>query len=344
LRFWVDVDNPPQVQYLVPLAEALRRAGAEVVVTARDDGITFQLLRERDVEFQPVGRSFGKGMRRKAVGLARRTGALVSAFRRGPRPLALVSSSRSSALAARLLGIPSFVVCDYEHADLRIYRFAGSTIVHPDVIGGEEFARQGFDASRLLPFEGLKEDLTFADVDVDRVPAHRFDAEPALARVLFRPPAQETHYYSSASGRLASELLAHLARQRSPVVVFSPRYDWQRESLRGLEWANDPIVLERAVPFVSLLKGVDLVISSGGTMLREAAWLGLPAYSIFMSKVGAVDRHLESLGRLAMISSADMFDRIEFARTTALKPRLEHPGVLDRLAGAIVERAAARPR
>ena len=52
----------------------------------------------------------------------------------------------------------------------------------------------------------------------------------------------------------------------------------------------------KAVPFVPLLKAVDLVICSGGTMLREAAYLGVPAYSIFKSRIGGVDRYLASIG------------------------------------------------
>jgi predicted glycosyltransferase len=280
-------------------------------------------------------------VRRKAVGLVRRSRSLVSAIRSGARPQALVSSSRSSAIAARLLGVPAFILCDYEHAELNIYRRSGSTIVHPDVIAAETFERKGFKVERRLPFAGLKEDLTFAGVDVDGVEPHQFGVDPELRRVLFRPPAEQTHYYSSSSGRLAGELLAYLAPKPSVVVVYSPRYGWQADSLRGLEWANDPIVLDRPVPFVPLLKGVDLAISSGGTMLREAAWLGLPAYSIFMSRMGSVDRYLESLGRLHVVSSKEMFEQMDLARPAQPKPRLEHPGVLDRLTGSILERVDA---
>jgi predicted glycosyltransferase len=189
-----------------------------------------------------------------------------------------------------------------------------------------------------LPFEGLKEDLTFAGLDIDSVSAHRFDADPGLVRVLFRPPAQETHYYSSSSGLLAAELLEYLAPNPAVAVVFTPRYGWQSQSLDGLSWANDPIVLDRPVPFIPLLKGVDLVISSGGTMLREAAWLGLPAYSIFMSTVGRVDRYLESLGRLELISSAGMFNRIDLVRSPSPRARLQHAGALDGLVAGILER------
>ena len=49
-------------------------------------------------------------------------------------------------------------------------------------------------------------------------------------------------------------------------------------------------------------------------MLREAAYLGLPAYSIFRSEIGQVDQYLESIGRLAIVDSPASFDRIAIER------------------------------
>ena len=49
----------------------------------------------------------------------------------------------------------------------------------------------------------------------------------------------------------------------------------------------------------------DLVISGGGTMNREAAALGVPVYSIFRGKIGAVDRYLAKQGRLILIENAE---------------------------------------
>src|SRR5487761_2432338 len=49
----------------------------------------------------------------------------------------------------------------------------------------------------------------------------------------------------------------------------------------------------------------DLVISGGGTMNREAAALGIPVYSIFRGKIGAVDQYLAREGRLTLIESVE---------------------------------------
>ena len=51
----------------------------------------------------------------------------------------------------------------------------------------------------------------------------------------------------------------------------------------------------------SLLAAADLSISGGGTMNREAALLGTPAYSIFTGPTGALDEELIRTGRLVAI-------------------------------------------
>jgi predicted glycosyltransferase len=341
VRVWIDIENPPQVQYLLPFKGAFEAAGADVAVTARDYDMTYPLLEQRGVAFERIGARAGAGQARKVAAALGRARALRSAFRRRPRPVALISAGRGAVLAARSLGIPTFVFGDYEFTDARIYRLTGSYAVYPDVIDRSVQLRRGFPERALMPYRGLKEDLTFAGVDLDAVPTHEFPAlrDSPRARVLFRPPAEESHYYSDESGDLAMATLAHLARLEDAVTIFSARYPRQVEYVSRFEWANEPVVLDRAVPFLELLKAVDAVISGGGTMLREAAYLGVPAYTIFRGTPGAVDLHLQSLGRLRVIASPDDLRGIAFERGARRPVLASNPDLLDELVQAILARA-----
>lgn len=342
-RVWIDIDNPPQVQYLFPFAAAFRRRGAEAVVTARDYGNAIELLSQRTSSFHTVGAEFGKSTFSKTRGAVRRAHALLSLFKRIGQPDVLLSASRSSALAARRLGIDSFIISDYERANRSFYRLTGSYLLYPDVIDPRVLREGGLRASQLIPFHGLKEDVSFAGVDLD-MPAATFSQidDEGLVRVLFRPPSEASHYYDPQSRELALSTLGHLASRPDCVVVFSPRHDWQRRDLDRFTWRRQPVVLDHAVPFVSLLKAVDLVVCSGGTMLREAAYLGIPAVSIFKSHIGAVDRYLESIGRVQIVSSASDLARIRLEKAPPLAPLRANPALLDELAELVLEHAAGR--
>ena len=75
-------------------------------------------------------------------------------------------------------------------------------------------------------------------------------------------------------------------------------------------------VIGKSVPFIPLLNAVDAVV--GGTMAREAAYLGLPAFSVFQGKIGGVDRRLAEQGRLTLLTSSEDIERLDFRRIERL--------------------------
>jgi predicted glycosyltransferase len=101
--------------------------------------------------------------------------------------------------------------------------------------------------------------------------------------------------------------------------------------LDSLQWLNPPIILEDGIEFVSLLKGVDAVVTSGGTMAREAAYLGIPAFSIFKGKKCAVDKYLESLGELVFIENSLQLARTSFQKRVLRKKPQSGALVLDEI-------------
>jgi uncharacterized protein len=344
VKVWLDIDNPPQVQYLLPFLAAFAAAGARTVITARDYESTLALLERAGVEASVFGTRVGRGKLRKVRAMVARTRDLVRFFQEDGRPDVLLSASRPSAVAARWMGIPSFIIGDYEYANLTVYRLAGSTILHPDAIGAEIFRRRGLRAGQLVPFRGLKEDITFAGVDIDKVEPHRLDSiAESLVRVLFRPPSETSHYYRAESTAMARAALEYLAAA-GVAVVFSPRERRQVAYLEGLGWRHPPVVLLEPVPFVALLKSVDAVVCSGGTMLREAAYLGVPAYSIFQSRIGGVDRRLEELGRATLLHSPADLRRLKLEKRGELALLDSNPHLVEELVQLISERFASQAR
>jgi predicted glycosyltransferase len=105
-------------------------------------------------------------------------------------------------------------------------------------------------------------------------------------------------------------------------AVLLPRNKDQESQIRA-QWplgfeAGRLVVPARAVDGLNLLWHSDLVVSGGGTMNREAAALGVPVYSIFRGKIGAVDRQLQAEGRLTLIETVE-----EVQHKIRLQPRLK---------------------
>ena len=92
-----------------------------------------------------------------------------------------------------------------------------------------------------------------------------------------------------------------------------PRNSRQGDEIRKNwpQWfSNERTVIPRsAIDGLNLLWHSDLVVSGGGTMNREAAALGVPVYSIFRGRTGAIDLHLQKEGRLIMVETPDEVDK-----------------------------------
>jgi predicted glycosyltransferase len=338
-HFWVDVDNPPQAQYLSPIARALRERGHSVLLTARDHAPTLEVLANRDETAIQIGGTFGASSLPKVAGtLARAARLHVMVRRRIGQPAAVVSTARSGVLAARTLGAPAFTVLDYEGVELGAFRRSGTVLLHPSVVPAERFTQRGFPAERLHAFPGLKEDLAFSGLDVDvepvDLPAPRDTRLPA---VLIRPPSQTSHYRADASVQALGLVLNRLAMRDDVQVVFSPREATQAEMISERAWNVAPVILERALPLPGLLRAVAWVVTGGGTMLREAAWLGVPGVSVFQGEMPAVDEWLRAEGAIRQVSDAAEAEAIDWSRPPGSSGLQRHPEALEHVTRTVLE-------
>jgi predicted glycosyltransferase len=80
-----------------------------------------------------------------------------------------------------------------------------------------------------------------------------------------------------------------------------------REQRAAIEALSLPSLLlpDHAIDAQSLMALADLVVSAGGTMNREAVALGVPVYTTFAGRLGAVDEQLVEEGRLRSLTSPD---------------------------------------
>ena len=302
-KIWIDLDNSPHVPFFIPIKRELEKRGYVVVLTARDAYQVSELLDFYGLKCRKIGRHFGKNKLLKVVGVVTRALRLVP-FLINERPsLAVSHTSRAQILASSLLGIKSIALGDYEFVqDLVLFR--PSWVIVPDIIPDDSV---GSRKNHILKYRGIKEDVY--------VPS--FKAIPSIRNelgltdqdmvVTIRPPASEAHYHRPESDELFYVAMEYLKSQPNIKIVLLPRNAHQETEVRQ-KWAElisqrRVIIPERVVDGLNLIWFSDLVISGGGTMNREAAALGVPVYSIFRGKIGAVDRYLSEQGRLTLIES-----------------------------------------
>lgn len=336
MRVWVDVTNSPHVVIFRPLIARLEARGHEVTVTSREFAQTIGLLERFGIPHTPVGAHGGGSRAGKARAMARRSAELIRFARARRFDLAVAHGSTDQPLAARLAGTPQVTMFDYEYAAAMHHwngRLATRVLV-PAAIPEEALARYGIRPPKLVRYHGLKEEYYLADHALDPGVLGELGLDPERLIVVVRPPPEVTLYHRGASTDLFAATLARLLGEAPSVqTVVLPRTEAQRESLLG----TAAIVPPHPVDGPSLVAAADLVVSAGGTMNREAAALGVPAYTPFAARLGAVDRSLIAEGRLRRLTSPD--DLVLERRPRGDIPPLRDP---ERLVDLILEPATAR--
>jgi predicted glycosyltransferase len=304
VRVWVDLTNSPHVLVFRPLIRLLRERGAEVEVTAREYAQTLQLLDLHGIEAEPIGRHGGRSAFGKARTELARLGLLRGWARRRRFDLALAHGSHDLTMAARSLRIPSATTFDYEFAWLQhqLGCRAATRVVVPEAIPAERLARYGAKPPKLRRYRGLKEEYYLADFAPDPSVPGQIGVDPARRLVVVRTPPEVSLYHRHGNP-LFLEVLERLGRDDRVHVVVLPRTEEQRRRIRDLGLPS-LLVPERAVDAQSLIAAADVVVSAGGTMNREAVALGVPVYTTFSGRLGAVDEALIRDSRLLTLRDA----------------------------------------
>jgi uncharacterized protein len=337
-KVWIDLDNSPHVPFFLPIIEGLRKANYQVLLTARDSYQVCELLHLHKLSCRVVGRHYGKRQVLKLLGTGLRATQLLPLALR-ERPNLLVShGSRAQFLVGQALRIPTIMMLDYEYVNATGFLHPDWLFV-PEVIPVDHFSQK---PDHVFRYHGLKEDVYVARLKPDSEVRRLLGIRDGELVVTVRPPASEAHYHNPEGELFLSACLKFLLEQPAVRVVMLPRNQNQSNALRSA-WApaiesGRIVIPDSAVDGLNLIWNSDLVISGGGTMNREAAALGVPVYSIFRGRLGAVDEYLSKTGRLTVIDKIeDISSKIDLKhRQPGLPNTGDQRGALECILNAVI--------
>ncbi len=320
MRLWIDLANSPHVPFFRALANRFAAQGHEIEVTAREFAETIPLARAAGFEPQVVGAHAGRAVSAKAGSLVSRAWALATWARARRFDLAVSHNSYSQIVAARMLGLRTITLMDYEYqpANHLAFRFASRVIV-PASFPEQRLRRFGARARKVRRYQGTKEDVYLAGFQADPsfgAQLSELGIKPDNVLVLMRPPAHDALYHRF-QNTLFDEALTMLRANENVQVILLPRNQAQRAA-----YADKGVIIPAApLDGANLIAASDLVISAGGTINREAAALGVPAASIYAGKWAAVDEGLVNEGRLQRITSTDDLRQLRIKKKGSANPR-----------------------
>jgi uncharacterized protein len=305
LRIWIDITAPAHVLVFRPLIEILRERGDEIEVTAREYAQTVQLLERHGIEAELIGRHGGRSRVGKLGTMVTRLRALRRWAKGRNFDAALAHGSHHLTMTARALGIPSGTTFDYEFATVQhqLGCRAATVVTVPDAIPPDRLERYGVRPPKLRRYPGLKEEYYLSGFEPDPSVVDELGLDRERTIVVVRTPPDVSLYHRE-SNAVFADVLERFGHDPNVHALVLPRTAEQRAEIvaQGLPSVAVP---DRAIDAQSLVALSDLVVSAGGTMNREAVALGVPVYTTFAGRLGAVDESLVHAGRLRVLTSAD---------------------------------------
>jgi predicted glycosyltransferase len=299
VRIWLDMANSPHPVLLGPVARELETRGHELFVTTRDHAQTRDLTLSIWPDATVVGGESPGSRGAKARAIVSRVLGLRRVLAASQVDAAVSLGSYAQIVAARSLGVKVLTLMDYEYqpANHLSFRLAHCVVV-PSTFPAERLRQYGASVKRVAKFCGFKEELYLDQVDALSDP---IEIENGRSLAVFRPPPEGALYHQR--GNAIFDLVLRLAITREDVeVVVLPRMAHQRSRYSEMAGVQAP---EHAIDGLALLRSADIFVGAGGTMSREAALLGVRAYTIFAGERPAVDAELIRRGLLRDLRGGD---------------------------------------
>jgi len=324
MKIWIDLGNSPHVPFFKALAEEFSVRGHEIVWTARDYAQTVELAKKAEINATVLGTHGGKNVLAKAAKFAKRVLDLTK-WARGKRIDLVVShNSQEPLVAARLLGIRSVNLMDYEHHPGNHLSFRAAKRVIVPASFPDQALRTSGAARKVRKFDGIKEDVYLSGFQANPKFANELKdlgIEPDHILAVVRPHAPEALYHRGVENKMLDMLLDRLASHENVRVIVLPRKDYQGGEMRANHPQENIIIPKHALDGGNLIASADLVISGGGTMNREAAALGVPAYTVFAGKPASIDSYLADEGRLVFVHDENDIDKVRIEKKNGLSDR-----------------------
>jgi uncharacterized protein len=323
MRIWIDLANSPHVPFFVPLIKDFKSRGHEVFITARDFAQTIELAEKAQLDFTKIGTHGGGKLSAKFENLVGRALSLRKFAKPLNVDLSVSHNSYSQILAAKMLGIKSVTLMDYEHqpANHLAFRLANRVIV-PASFPMESLKKFGASNRKVFWYEGIKEDVYLADFKQNASFQNellQLGISPENILVVVRPPASFALYHRF-ENELFSELLTKLHQTDNIKVIFLARTDEQKTFYTN-QFNDNFILPNKVLDGANLISYADLVVSAGGTMNREAAALGVPTATIYAGKFASIDEFLIKENRLLRIADRNDLHNLKFVKKSVVNQR-----------------------
>ncbi len=289
-RIWIDIEQPKTAIMLHSLIKRFENEESNLLITARDYESTYQILDDKSVDYKKIGKHGGEKLEDKLETYVNRLKALFPIVKKfSPEYFATFLSLEGTRIAYGLQ-IPSIGINDEPRNEpvCKLFHPFIENIITPECIPIEWYIRLHADIEKIIRYNGLDEIAWLSEYKPDSNILDKFGLKKGNFVLIRSEPVHASYFIDKLKPEetMISEFLPGIYKQfPNHTYLLLVRSDKQEQfllkKLKDLKKSKNIRVTQYLPNIVDLCFYGALVISGGGTIVRESSLLNVPSIEFF---------------------------------------------------------------
>ncbi len=304
-NIWIDVEQPKTAIMFNSLFKKLYNEGVNLLITARDYDSTFHILDDQDIDYIKVGAHGGQKLDEKLKYHIERLNDLLPLVKDFAPDHFITFTSVEGVRIAYGLKIPSIGYND-EPRNVPVCKLVFpfiDNIITPNCIPKEWYIQLYADPKKIIRYNGIDEIAWLCEFKPNPEILNEFNLEKGKYIIMRTEPSAACYFIDKLD---PNETL--LSRIFPPLINKFPEYKFfllvrnekQEKFLKNKLKSHDQnknLIITRYLPnLVDLCFYSGLVISGGGTIVRESSLLNIPSIEFFPGETAPQEHFLSNNG------------------------------------------------
>jgi predicted glycosyltransferase len=289
-KIWIDIEQPKTAIMFQSLIKKFQKENGELLITARDYDSTFNILDDFNIKYKKIGKHGGEKLENKLKTYIDRLGVLFQLIVDFSPDYFVTFLSIEGTRIAYGLQIPSIGINDEPRNEAvckLIHPFIGN-IITPDCIPKEQYIRLHADPEKIIRYNGLDEIAWLSEYTPNPTVLDKFDLEKGKYLLIRSEPAHASYFVNKLKpdktmiGDFFPSIFREFPNHTYLLLVRSNKQEkYLRNNFRELINEKNVIVTQYLPNIVDFCFYGALIISGGGTIVRESSLLNIPSIEFF---------------------------------------------------------------
>lgn len=300
-KIWIDIEQPKSAIMLNSLCKMFYNEDSEILITARDYDSTYQILDDFNVRYKKIGSHGGEKLEEKLKTYIDRLEQLFPIIKKFMPDYFVTFLSVEGVRIAYGLKIPSIGMNDEprnEPVCKLVHPFIGN-IITPDCIPIELYTKLYADPGKIIRYNGLDEIAWISEYIPNPDVLKKFDIEKGKYIILRTEPSYASYLIDKIKPEKSqiSEFLLPIFKEFPNYKYFVLARSLKQENFISKELKTIAkernVIITRYLPnLVDLCFYGALIVSGGGTIVRESSLLNVPSIEFFPGESAPQEKFL----------------------------------------------------